>query len=97
MIRHVVVLTFDPSTTADQRAAFEAALHELPAKIPQIVDYRVGADLGLADTNHDFAIVADFASVDDYLVYRDHPAHVEFKERYLAPYVATRAAVQYEC
>jgi hypothetical protein len=96
MIRHVVVLTFNDDVTADQRTAFEQALRELPGRIPEILDYQVGSDAGLAETNHQFAIVADFADVDDYLVYRDHPAHTEFKQNHLAPLVAQRGAVQYE-
>jgi hypothetical protein len=91
-----VLLTFNDDATVDQRAAFEQALRELPSRIPEIVDYQVGHDAGLADTNHQFAIVADFADADDYVVYRDHPAHAEFKENHLAPLVAERAAVQYK-
>lgn len=96
MLRHVVLLRFDDETSPADRDAFRAALEALPDQIPEIADYRVGFDAGLADTNHEFAIVGDFASVDDYLVYRDHPAHEAFKEKFLVPFVSVRAAVQYE-
>jgi hypothetical protein len=96
MFRHVVLLTFNDDTTDEQLAAFKAALEALPAQIPQILDYQVGHDAGLADTNHQFAIVADFADAADYVVYRDHPAHAAFKEEFLSPLVTERAAVQYE-
>ena len=96
MFRHVVVLSFNDDTTPDQRAAFKDALEALSSQIPEILDYQVGHDAGLADTNHQFAIVADFADAESYVVYRDHPAHAAFKEKYLFPLVAERGAVQYE-
>jgi hypothetical protein len=46
--------------------------------------------------NFAFAVVADFDSVQDYLVYRDHPVHREVIEQHIRPIMATRAAVQYE-
>jgi hypothetical protein len=96
MFRHVVLIEFVDDTTDEQKAAFRAALEALPAQIPEVLDCRVGPDAGLTDTNHDFAIVADFADADAYAAYRDHPAHDEFKATYLAPLAAGRVAVQYE-
>ena len=40
-------------------------------------------------------VVADFDSVDDYLVYRDHPDHRALIADLVTGHVATRAAVQY--
>ena len=39
--------------------------------------------------------MVDFASVDDYLVYRDHPDHRALIAELVTGHVATRAAVQY--
>jgi hypothetical protein len=94
VIRHVVVLTWKADATPDQVAAVEAGLAELEATVPGIVDYCYGPDAGLGAGNGDFAIVADFASVDDYVVYRDHPAHRAFLEGTLRPAIASRSAVQ---
>lgn len=95
MIRHVVLFTWKPGTTAEQIAAVEAGLHRLRAAIPEIQDYRFGADVGINEGNHDFAVAADFASVDDYLVYRDHPVHQRLIAELIRPLLAGRAAVQY--
>ena len=48
------------------------------------------------DGNFDFVVVADFASADDYLVYRDHPLHRALISERIAAHVAERAAVQFD-
>ena len=47
--------------------------------------------------NYDLAVIGDFASPDDYLVYASHPKHLEVISELLAPYLEGRSAVQYEC
>ena len=66
-----------------------------PGQIPEIRDYRFGPDLGINEGNHQYAVVADFDSVDDYLVYRDHPAHLTVIAEAIRPILAARAAVQF--
>jgi hypothetical protein len=87
---------FRPETTPADVAAIVAGLNGLPAAIPAIAAYRFGADLGINDGNFDFAVVADFADTDAYLVYRDHPAHQALITERIAPHVAARAAVQFD-
>jgi hypothetical protein len=96
MIRHVVALRWNDSVSDADLQTLSAAATELPAAIPAIAEYRHGHDLGLADTNFDFAIVADFASLDDYVTYRDHPAHHQFIADHIAGRAAERVAVQFE-
>lgn len=95
-LRHVVVFRWTPETTDADVAAVEAALAELPGQIPQIQAYAFGSDAGINDGNADFAVVADFASTDDYVVYRDHPVHRAVITELIVPHAAERAAVQYE-
>jgi hypothetical protein len=96
MIRHSVMFRFEESVTDDQIAAMSAALDVLPSVIPEIAAYRHGRDLGLAPTNFAYAISADFASVDDFVAYRDHPEHQRFIAEHITGHVAERAAVQFE-
>ena len=56
----------------------------------------MGADAGVNPGAYDFGLVADFARREDYLVYRDHPAHRAVIEQYITPIVAERASIQYE-
>ncbi len=70
-------------------------LRTLPGTIGEIRDYHVGLDAGMNPGNYQFAVVADFDSVEDYLVYRDHPVHRDIIGKYVTPIVGQRAAVQY--
>jgi Stress responsive A/B Barrel Domain len=97
MFRHVVLLKWKESATADERRAALEGIATLPGIIPEIRGYQFGEDAGLvAQGNSDLAIVADFDSVDDYLVYRDHPVHQEVIARTMRPILESRAAVQHE-
>ena len=96
MIRHVVMFEWNDDVDGDHVTAAGRALTELAAAIPEVVEYRHGPDLGVNDGNFDYVVVADFDSVDDYVVYRDHPDHQALIGEYVAGRVARRAAVQYE-
>jgi hypothetical protein len=96
MIQHVVLLTFVPEATDDQRQAVVDGLRALPSTIPQIVSYHVGLDLGLADGNASLGIVAQFADQTGWAAYRDHPDHVAVINDLIAPIKASRTAVQYD-
>ena len=77
-------------------AAVSAGLDNLAAIIDEIKDLRHGPDLGLGGQTFDYVVVGDFESVDDYMVYRDHPVHQEFIAELISGRVGQRAAVQYE-
>lgn len=96
MIQHVVLLTFVPEATPEQRAAVTDGLRALPALISQIKRYAVGPDLGLAPDNASFGIVAEFETRADYEVYRDHPAHQQVITDHIGPIRAGRAAIHFE-
>jgi Stress responsive A/B Barrel Domain len=97
MFRHVVLLTWVDTATADDRRAVVDGLEALPAVIPEIRSYRVGVDAGMApEGNSDLVVVADFDDVAGYLVYRDHPVHQDVIARRIRPILASRAAVQHD-
>ncbi len=95
MFRHVVMLQWAPDASAASKAEVASGLAELPAAIDAIRAYRFGPDAGLAETNWDFVVVADFVDADGYLAYRDHAAHQTLLAERIAPITAARAAVQY--
>lgn len=76
--------------------AIEAALAGLPSVIPELRDYRFGADAGVADGNWDFAVVADVDDANAWRAYFDHPAHQKVLVELLRPLLAERAAIQFE-
>ena len=73
MIRHVVLFRWTPEATAEQKRRVAEELSRLPALVPSLRDYRIGANLGVNPGTFDFAVAADFDDVDGYLAYRDHP------------------------
>lgn len=94
-IRHVVTLHFD-GAPAGTVSDIVARLRRLPETIDTIDSYSVGIDLGLADGNATVGIVADFASVDAYEVYRDHADHQAVIAESIRPVLTARSAIQYE-
>ena len=55
----------------------------------------MGFDADLRDDNFDLAVVGDFNSSEDYLIYASHPKHLEGISNLLAPFLANRSAVLY--
>lgn len=96
MFRHVVMFRWADGVDADAAtASLSAGLAELPELIPEIIGYSFGPDAGINDDNFDYAVVGEFESADDYVRYRDHPAHLTLIERHIAGRISDRASVQY--
>ena len=95
MIRHVVMFRWNTGVDEAHVAATTAAFAALPAQIPQIVSYAFGRDLGLAAANLDYSVTGEFASVDDFVAYRDHPAHQALLQSFIVPFIQERHAVQF--
>ncbi|GAA4498168.1 hypothetical protein GCM10023191_042900 [Actinoallomurus oryzae] len=93
--RHVVVFRWRDDATAEQKKTVEERLRELPGAIPELRAYAFGRDAGINAGNFDFAVVADFADRDAYLVYRDNPTHRAIVDEVINPITAERHAVQY--
>jgi hypothetical protein len=69
MVRHVVCFRWKEGTTPEQVDEVAAALRELPRLIPEIRSFKYGPDLGVNAGNWDFAVVAEFDSIDDQTIY----------------------------
>lgn len=96
MLRHVVMFRWEAAVGDDHVAAVAAGLDGLAATIPGIRSYHHGTDVAVNDGNFDYAVVADFNDVEDYLVYRDHPLHQDFIRQLIVGKIADRSAVQFE-
>ena len=95
MFRHVVMFKWNEGVDSTQIGEVAAALDRLTTVIPTLQAYAHGSDAAVNADNFDYVVVGDFASVDDYLIYRDHPEHRAFITTYLSGRVAARAAIQY--
>jgi hypothetical protein len=96
VLRHVALFRWAEGTTEEQRRAISEGLSRLPNLIPELRDYRFGEDLGLAEDNWDFAVVADFDSAEGWSTYRKHPEHERILSEQIRPAVSERASLQYE-
>jgi len=94
MIRHIAMMRFADGTTDEQIQAISDGVATLPGLIPEIVAYEAGSDLGLSDSNYDFAVVGDFASESDYEIYSIHADHVAVIDMFFRPIVDTVQRVQ---
>lgn len=92
---HVVMFRWAESVDADHVARVAAFLDRLPQEIPEIARYRHGPDAGVNEGNYDYAVAGEFADLDAYLVYRDHPVHQEMIRTLIAGHIEGRAAVQF--
>lgn len=95
MVRHVVMFKWKDGVGAADVADLGRGLDTLPRAIAEIARYQHGPDLGVNSGNFDYVVVGDFATVEDYLVYRDHPVHQQLIVDVIAPLIAERSAVQY--
>jgi hypothetical protein len=97
VITHIVMFRWKPDLPDGHLAAIAAALDGLPPAIPSIRSYRHGSDLGIAGTgNSDYAIVVTFDDADGWSAYDKHPVHEQVKADVIRPWIADRAAVQFE-
>ncbi|WP_420452203.1 Dabb family protein [Ilumatobacter sp.] len=96
MLRHTVLFAWNDDVTADDVAEIASGLDRMAHVVDGIEAYRHGADLGLAEGNLDYAIVADFSTADAYAAYRDHPDHQDLIATTIRPHVSRRVGVQFE-
>jgi Stress responsive A/B Barrel Domain len=96
MIRHIVVFRWSESAPSDLNDTLAERLNKLPSLVPEIRDYRCGADARLRDGNFDFGVVADFDDVDAWRVYVANDEHQAAIAELITPNLGTRAAVQLE-
>jgi hypothetical protein len=97
MIRHVVVFRWNESVT-DEQLASRCPMHSTrsPVRSPRSSPTATAAISASAPANFDYSITADFANVEDFAVYRDHPEHQRFIAEHITGRVSERVAVQFE-
>ena len=95
-LRHVVMFRLIDGTTDEQVQALSDGLDRMPEVVGTMLDYRHGRDVGINEGTYDYVVVGDFATVDDYLTYRDHPDHQALIRDLVRPIVGERASIQFE-
>lgn len=99
MIKHIVFFKLkdeaDGLSGADNRSVLEKMLKALPDKIDVIAGYEVGIDIIKSNPAYDLVLYSAFKSIDDLIIYRDHPEH-QHVLAFINRVVADRAVVDYE-
>jgi hypothetical protein len=95
-LRHVVMFRFAAGATDEQVRALADGLDRMPKVVGTMLDYRHGRDAGVNEGTYDYVVVGDFATVDAYLAYRDHPDHQTLIRDLVRPIVTERASIQFE-
>ena len=72
------------------------AFDQLAGLVPGLQHHTHGSDVGVSMGTFDYLVVADFESVADWRIYRDHPAHVLLVEELITGHVIDRAGGQYQ-
>jgi hypothetical protein len=96
MIRSVTLIRFKPGTDAAAREAVRQAYLQLPGRIPGLLRIQPGLDLGLLEDTADLAVVAEFATREDFLAYAQHPAQMELIFPVCGPVMAGYTTLQHE-
>ncbi len=95
MIRHVALFKWQPEVSHAQIEAVEEALGTMAGRVATIRDYRFGRDVGLADGNYDFAVVADFDDADGFRAYATDDEHRRVIVDHIQPLVDTVVRIQF--
>jgi Stress responsive A/B Barrel Domain len=90
-----MLMTFKDTATDEQIDAALAGLGTMPALVPGILRYEFGLDLEVMEGNPDLALIADFASEDDWRAYLTHPEHEAISATVIAPIKGTMTRIQY--
>jgi hypothetical protein len=93
-IRHIVLFRFAEGTPDERIDDLAAGLSALPPAIPEIRRYEHGRNISTNPAAWDYAVVAEFDSLDDHGTYRDHPTHQKLIRELVEPIAAERAAIQ---
>ncbi len=84
MFKHIVIFKFsefaEGSSKEENTQLAKQQLEMLPNIIPQILGYEVGINSFNDPRAYDLVVVASFKSVEDFLVYRNHPDHAKVLE-----------------
>lgn len=75
MITHVVFFKFNPGTTNAEITKLADGLAGLPDVIPEIREFRFGADVIHSERSYDFGLVSSFDDLDALQRYQVHPEH----------------------
>jgi hypothetical protein len=96
VIRHIFLARVADSVLSELVQEWATAINSLVDDIPEAISIQAGRRHPDSQAPYDIAVVAHFANMQDWAVYRDHPAHQAVKVRLTDKIVApdSRATIQ---
>lgn len=94
MIRHTVTFKLKHEEGSDAEKSFIDSASKL-AEIPNVNNFECLRQVGKKN-NYDYGLSMEFASMDDYDAYNQHPDHVRFVQTRWIPEVADFMEIDYE-
>jgi len=93
-VRHLIAgqWKYDACDTSKEQAL--SCLRSLPGKVPEILAYQVGEDIGVTKGNYDFGLIGAFSNVSSFQAYEDSQEHQHCLSL-LKPLLRTKAGVEY--
>ena len=96
MIRHIVLLSFNPEASADELAAWSDAVTDMCETSEEVLSFSLGKNIGSGPNHHDAALVADFEDIDAFRRYIGSDKHKAYVENHARRVVAKLAAIQHQ-
>lgn len=75
MFRHIVLVKWRPEATDEERQEMLDAVDQLPEQVPEIIEARIGLNVGTGPSHYDMAAVFDFTDRDAFEHYIASEAH----------------------
>jgi Stress responsive A/B Barrel Domain len=94
MIRHTVVFKLKHPLASREELEFLQTAQKLAA-IPTVKNFECLRQISKKN-NYDFGLSMEFASVQDYQIYNDHPDHIHFVQTRWIPEVNDFMEIDYE-
>jgi hypothetical protein len=77
MLTHIVCWKYKPEVTEEQKREHIEKLRALPDVIPNILSFKVGADILHLERSFDTGLTSGFPDKEALDFYTDHPVHQE--------------------
>jgi hypothetical protein len=94
MFRHIVLVKFKDTLTAEDRASYQRAVEDVAAATPSARYFACGLNVGSGPNHHDFGAVMDFDDEPAFRAYLASPAHQNYVLNFGRPMVERLAAIQ---
>jgi hypothetical protein len=95
MIQHVVLINFRHGVPEHTRHECADRLRALAELVPGLGNWRVGANRSTLARAWDLGVTGEFASIEDMLAYRAHPAH-RAAQAFVDDYAADTVGIDFD-